>query len=229
MTATNLSTSNLRIAYALLILLQQQRGGVRHSRSKGAYIWNSNGREVADAKIQKQLDVIVDDFQGNVERLAGRLDSGNLTIAQWQDRMRREIKDVHRTQYMVGRGPDDMTPRDWGRLGSDLRWMQYDRLDKFALDIADGNLSPAQIKARSKLYMDASTKQYWRGKTEGKIAAGYVAERRFLGPNDKTHCQPCKGFAAQGRQPVGTLPEPGEECEGTIHCHCRKVYYKAGE
>jgi hypothetical protein len=31
-----------------------------------------------------------------------------------------------------------MTPRDWGRLGADLRHMQYKKLDGFALDIADG-------------------------------------------------------------------------------------------
>jgi hypothetical protein len=120
-----------------------------------------------------------------------------------------------------------MTQRDWGRLGADLRHTQYKALDGFALDIADGKLTPAQINARSKLYMNASNKQYWRGKTEGKIQAGYLTEQRFLGANEDTHCQPCKGFAAQGRVPIGTLPEPGEECEGTINCHCTKEYYKA--
>ena len=221
-------TSNLRIAYALLVLLQQQRGGVRHSRSKGAYIWNSNGREVADAKIQKQLDSIVDDFQKNAERLSDRLDSGSLNIAGYQERMRREVKDIHRTQYIAGRGGvDKMTPRDWGRLGSDLRWMQYDRLDKFALEIADGKLSPAQINARSKRYMEAANKQYWRGKTEAKAAAGFISEQRFTNNDDP--CKPCEKSRDKGRQPIGTLPKPGEDCEGTTHCRCTMKYYKAGE
>lgn len=230
MITTTPNTTNLRTYYSLLYMLARGRGGVRHSNNKGAYIWNSNGREVADAHIQGKLDVVVDDFKGNVERLSDRLESGNLSIADWQERMRREIKDLHRTQYIVGKGGvDQMTPRDWGRLGSDLRWMQYRKLDGFALDIADGKLSPAQISARSKMYMDASNKQYWRGKTEAKIAAGYIEEQRFLGSNTKTHCDICKGFARQGRVSIGTLPEPGTECDGKVRCRCTKVYYKAGE
>ncbi len=214
----------------LWVMLARNRSGVRFSISKGAYIWNSNGRPVSDAKIQRELDRLVDRYHENTSRLAKRLADGKLSTADWQDRMRREIKDVHRTQYIIGRGGrEQMTQRDWGRLGADLRHLHYDRLDKFALHIVDNEPSEAYIRARSRLYMDASNKQYWRGKTETKIAAGFVEEQRFLGPNEDTHCTPCKDFAAAGRVPVGTLPEPGEECEGTTQCHCTKVYYRAGE
>jgi hypothetical protein len=223
-------TSNLRLAYSLLTLLQQQRGGVRHSRSKGEYIYNANGRTVPDRNIQKRLDGIVDDFQQNTERLANRLDRGNLTIAQWQDRMRREIKDVHRTQYIVGRGGvESMTPRDWGRLGADLRHLHYNKLDKFALEIAEGNLTPAQINARSKLYMNASNKQYWRGKTEAKTAAGFVSKQRFLNPAE--HCEDCEDFEAMGRVPINddSLPPPGEDSVCRSNCKCTMRFYKAGD
>jgi hypothetical protein len=213
------------------------RGGVRHSASKGDYIWNANGRSVSDAQIQKQLDKLNDAYYDNVTRLAERLDSGNLSIAQWQERMRKEVKDVHRTNYIIGRGGvDKMTPRDWGRLGSDLRWMQYKALDGFALDIANGKRLPdgsfrpyseAEIKARSRLYVNASNKQYWRGKTEAKLAAGFVEEQRFLNPAE--HCGDCEGFAARGRVPIGTLPPPGEDSECQTNCKCTMKYYKVDE
>ena len=230
MTTIAPNTTRLRLYYSLLYMLARGRGGVRHSNSKGAYIWNSNGREVADSHIQGKLDVVVDDFKDNTARLADRLDSGRLDVAGWQERMRREVKDLHRTQYIAGRGGvDKMTPRDWGRLGSDLRWMQYDRLDKFALEIAEGNLSPAQINARSKLYMNASNKQYWRGKTEAKLSAGYVEKRRFLNPAE--HCPDCVGYAARGRVPIddASLPPPGEDSQCMSNCRCEMRFYKAGE
>ena len=219
----------------LVYYLARNRGGVRYSIDKGAYIWNSNGRAVSDGKIQNELDKLAGKYHDNVERLADRLDSGNLTTAQWQDRMRREIKDIHRTQYIIGRGGrEQMTQRDYGRLGADLRWMQYKKLDGFALDIANGKTLPdgstrpysrAEIRARSNLYMNAANKQYWRGKTEGKVGGGYVEEQRFT--HNPKPCGPCKESADKGRQPIGTLPEPGEDCDGMTNCRCTKVYYKA--
>ena len=229
MIATSPNTRNLRMAYALLVMLQQQRGGVRHSASRGEYIYNANGRTVPDANIQKRLDGVVDAYRGNVERLAERLDSGRLTTAQWQERMRRELKDVHRTQYIVGRGGvDKMTPRDWGRLGSDLRWQQYRALDNFALEIADGNLSLAQIKARSRIYVNASRKQYRRGKNESGL--GVEDEPFFMWQRGSTEepCSDCLALDGQVKtlrewEAAGIEPQsPDLECGGW-NCQCRLV------
>jgi len=239
MIATLPNTRNLRMAYALLVMLQQQRGGIRHSSSKGEYIYNVNGRTVPDAVLQKRLDGVVDAYRGNAERLAERVESGNLSIPKWQERMRQEIKDLHRTQYIAGRGGvDKMTPRDWGRLGSDLRWQQYKALDGFAMDIANGKRMPdgtfrpysqAEIRARSNLYMNASNKQYWRGKTEAKIGAGFVEKARFLNPAE--HCGDCIGYAARGRVPINdaSLPPLGEDSECQANCKCQIKFYKAGD
>jgi hypothetical protein len=41
-TVPDSSVRRLRLYYALLTLLQQQRGGIRHSRSRGEYIYNAN-------------------------------------------------------------------------------------------------------------------------------------------------------------------------------------------
>ena len=96
-----------------------------------------------------------------------------------------------------------------------------------AIEIAEGDLSPAQISARSKLYINSSNKQYWRGKMEAKLAAGFTEEQRFLNPAE--HCDDCVGYAARGRVPIGTLPEPGEASACQENCRCTKKYYRAGE
>ena len=102
------------------------------------------------------------------------------------------------------------------------------------MDIANGKRLPdgtfrpysqAEIRARSNLYMNASNKQYWRGKTEAKIGAGFIFERRFT--HNDTPCDPCTKEAAKGKQPIGTLPKPGEDCDGTTNCRCTMEYYKA--
>jgi len=210
-------------------MLQQQRGGVRHSRSRGEYIYNANGRRVPEATIQKQLNTIVDDFQDNANRLADRLDNGRLTTAQWQERMRREIKDLHRTQYIAGRGGvENMTPRDWGRLGADLKNVQYKALDNFALDIADGKLSPAQIKARSRIYMNGSKKQYRRGKA---MSAGFFDDEPFFvwqRGSTKEPCSDCLELDGQVKtlsewEDAGIEPQsPDLECGGW-NCRCQLI------
>jgi len=77
------------------------------------------------------------------------------------------------------------------------------------------------------LYVNASNKQYWRGKTEAKMAAGFVEEQRFT--HNSEPCNPCESEAAKGRQPIGTLAKPGEDCDGMTNCRCTMDYYKAGE
>ena len=223
-TLTRQQSTNLRLYYSLLVMLQQQRGGIRHSRSKGEYIYNANGRRVPEATIQKRLNTIVEDFQDNANRLGDRLDSGNINIAQYQERMRRELKDLYRTQHIVGRGGvEEMAFRDYGRLGQSLR-EQYNYLDRMAISYADGDVSLAQLKMRSKIYMEGSQKQFWQGATDAKTAAGFTQEQRLLGSTD--HCQPCKDLAALGKQPIGTIIDPPGGCEGFGRCGCRKVYFK---
>ena len=241
MTLTAPNPQRLQLTHGLLRLLARNRGGVRYSIDKGAYIWNSNGRQVSDAQIQKKLDGIVADFHGNTERLAARLESGNLSIPQWQERMRREIKDLHRTQYMVGRGGrENMSQRDWGRLGADLRWMQYRKLDGFARDIADGKLLPdgtrrpyseAEIRERSKLYMNASRRQYGRGKEEAALAM--ETEPLFMwvvGPTEScTDCKENNGQVKTMREwmATGKMPQSNAlECKG-YNCQCTLVQVEA--
>ena len=56
-----------------------------------------------------------------------------------------------------------MTQADWGRLGAEVR-KQYEHVGGSAGEIAAGNLSPAQVAARSQLYTQAATASYERGR-----------------------------------------------------------------
>ena len=201
----------------------RNRSGVRYGTNDGEYIWNSNGRIVDPKKIQKELNELTVNYYKNIDRLSDQLENGRITIAQWQARMRTEILDLHRTQYIIGRGGRaQMTFRDWGRLGADLRHMHYPALDQFALDIANGNRSAAQIHSQARLYANSSNKQFWRGRTEAKLAAGFTAERRLLQPGES--CDDCKMYDAMGWVAIGSTPDPGEETQCQSNCNCIKIY-----
>jgi len=57
------------------------------------------------------------------------------------------------------------------------------------------------------------------------MAAGFVEEQRFT--HNSEPCNPCESEAAKGRQPIGTLAKPGEDCDGMTNCRCTMDYYKA--
>lgn len=122
------------------------------------------GRWLSHTRMIEMRDDYVTAYQSRVTGLAERVMSGDMTLQQWERGMRRELKSLHIGQYELGRGGRKaMTQADWGRLGAEMR-RQYEHLRGFAADIAAGNLSPAQVAARSQLYLEASTASYERGR-----------------------------------------------------------------
>lgn len=186
---------------------------------------NHLGQSVAPEWLVSQLEGRA--VEGGV-RLLAQTDAvigGNLPVDLWQQSVSRELKRAHLQAAMLGRGGrDQMTPRDWGRVGRKLR-DEYRYLRDFAQAIAEGRLSEAQIKARLQLYANGIRSSYYKGVEDAMRAAGAVEEERMLNPAE--HCDDCVGYAAQGRVPLGTLPAPGEGSVCRHNCKCGKVFYNA--
>ncbi len=88
---------------------------------------------------------------------------GDLTVQRWELELRDVVKQVHGTMYVFGRGGRNaMTPSDWGKVGREVR-DQYGFLHQFSAEVAGGNLSPAQVAARSRLYVHAGVTAHGRG------------------------------------------------------------------
>lgn len=147
------------------------------SSSKGGpgWIWDAASRRYRSTQTgrfigQKVLDELRDAYiDKQKERIAGitdRLVDGDTNVQQWVLEMRKEIKTTYITEYSASRGGvKNVTQAEWGRAGQLLR-KQYEYLDKFAQDIATGKLSPGQIDARAKLYIESASQIYERGKVE---------------------------------------------------------------
>lgn len=203
-----------------------KKGGYFWDKVKAAFISIRSGKEATVAQVQAHLDRYGVRFtQRNLDTVTRDLIKGKVPLAVWQQKAAAEIKNAWMVNLVVGKGGvNNLTLSDYGRAGNRLRGV-YGHLNRFALDIASGKLSQAQILARIKLYSNNTMTAYYDGLTAAKQAVGYDQERRILQPAE--HCADCVGYAEQGWVPIGTLPEPGigSVCNG--NCRCLKEYRRS--
>lgn len=109
-------------------------------------------------------------FNDEVDTLAERMYTGEISIGQWEELMKKQIRELHSSVAAIGKGGWDlMTPADWGRLGPQMK-EQYRYLHNFAQNIAENRdtISINAIKARAHMYGNAA------GHSACMIEAGQV-------------------------------------------------------
>ena len=175
----------------------------------------------------RPLDVVeqrIELYQSSIGSLTEGLSDGQLTVAEWQQVVAEDLRNMHLQNAAIGRGGwANLTDPDLRKIEDGLRF-QYEHLDGFANDIVNGKLSPEQIKARAQLYAQSGRAAYWDANTTTQSDTGYTEERR-IAIGDKGTCTPCNDLEALGWQPIGSLPNPGgEPCDGLTNCRCTKEY-----
>ena len=198
--------------------------------SGSGYRDTATGRIISRANVGEQVDVMISVSSDVTLSLSEMVDSGGISAQSWKDAMRQEIKDNYITQYMVGRGGrENMTQADWGSIGGMIS-DQYRYLDGFYSQVAGGQLSQAQIYARSRMYLNSSREAYERAQGRAAGARGFTEHGWFNSPVADT-CDDCKTLQAQGWIPIDkpfispstgaeTLPGMGDTiCLTNCHCH----------
>ncbi|MFA4974449.1 MAG: hypothetical protein WC683_17725 [bacterium] len=140
-----------------------------------AYIWDptllrfrdERGRFVTNAVVEAWRETATDAAVERARNLATQVAGGQIDVAAWQNAMRTEIKNRVIQEYLLGRGPGLLTPADRGSLGGMLT-EQYRYLDRFAVEIAAGNLSEAQISARAAMYIRSAHEAYGRAQARAR-------------------------------------------------------------
>lgn len=194
----------------------------RWNAGAGRYIDPDSGRFVPKQAEVRALDERITAGIDQVRAVTVGVLEGAVSVEDWQTAVAVELRRMHTQAAALGRGGwQQMTPRDWGRIGRALR-DEYAYLRGFAEALAGGNLSEAQVNARLTLYVNGIWSSYWKGAAGAMQGAGMTEERRILTPAE--HCKDCEGYAAQGWQPLGSLPEPGEGSVCGHNCRCIKVY-----
>lgn len=198
----------------------------------GRYRNLTTGRFVGRETVLGLVNDIVDRTIDNpVSTLNTMLSDKRLNVADWQTGFARQIKNAYAQQAMLAAGGrDQMTPQLWGMVGGTVR-EQYNYLRDFAKEIEKGNLTAAQIEARTKMYINSSREAYWRVKDVQARGQGFTEERWHAIGDDST-CEPCSDADAMGWRPLGFFAQPGSgnviagetTCRGLTNCRCTKEY-----
>jgi len=159
----------------------------------------------------------------NLEELAQALIDGRITLAEWQAEMREFIRVIHRNATVAALGGFEQVSQSmWGYEGYLVK-QQYAFLDRFAAEIAEN--PAAWLNGRLLTRMEMYGKAEW-GTFDAILRRqaqmdGKTQERRVLGQAD--HCPDCLDYAAEGWQPLGTLPGIGDS-QCLTNCRCTFEY-----
>ena len=127
---------------------------------------SDSGRYLTQNQVKGLVQQSIDAAASNLSGITGLAGSGQLSPADFNARMRDEIKYSTIRQYLLGRGGlNQMTQEDWGSIGGMLA-DQYRYLDPFSQEIV--NLSEGQIAARAAMYIRSSREAYERGKVRAR-------------------------------------------------------------
>ena len=202
-------------------------------RERVAQFWNATvGRLVPRLAVDRVADVVIDASQAQEwARLAA---NGDMDVAAWHQAMREEIRRNVIEQYLAGRGgTGPMTAREYGSCGGMIA-DQYRFLDRFAEQLARGEVSEGQAANRARMYINSAREARERAKERAAEAAGFEEVRWVEDPRpDVDHCtgEPgCIELAAMGWQPARPWPfrrgrtklypgSGGTPCLTSCRCH----------
>lgn len=193
--------------------------------ASGRYRDLQNGRFVSRGKARGLLDAYTDRISDRAAGLSEKLARGEISVGEWETGMRGLIKRTHAVHAAAARGGwERMTPSDWGRVGSVVK-EQYRYLRSFSADVALGVVPrTGALAVRARLYAEAGRRSHFDTERRLMVGRGYVEERSVLGVAD--HCAGCESAAAQGWQPIGSLPPIGER-DCLVRCRCHFDYRRA--
>lgn len=180
------------------------------------------GRFVSRQRVRSAFERAIVGTTDRVGAISEQLRSGRITLRQWHQAMRNEVKNVTLyTAAMERGGWAQLRAKDSGRVGSIVK-AQYKYLDRFAGQIASGEVRlDGRFLNRARLYPQSGRQT---SHLFGRVAArdrDYTHERSSLASGES--CQGCLDEQAKGWVPIGELvPIGSRQC--SMNCHCSIEY-----
>ena len=203
-------------------------------RQRAAQFWNKTvGRLVPRLRVGREAERVAS--LSPVGSWANQVFSGELPVDAWQAAMRQEIKTRYLQQYLAGRGGvGPMTQADYGSIGGMIA-DQYRYLDGFAREVAEGQLSEAQIARRSEMYLNSSREAFERAQRRAAEVAGL--DEVLWVKTAAESCEDCIALNALGWQRAEPWPFrvggvhaiPGSGATQCLtNCRCYLEWQKGG-
>lgn len=129
-----------------------------------AYI-DPQGEPVSADRMLALRDTFLYEMQEIVTGVTQDLVEERITLQQWEQRMRDEVRISYVDLYVASKGGRaQMSPRDWGIVGHMLR-DQYAYLRQFTDQITAG-MAPGVIGMRARQYIRSASQAFERATTE---------------------------------------------------------------
>jgi hypothetical protein len=199
--------------------------GYTWSEPAARYRDSRTGRFVGKQQVRGALDKAIDSSAKSMKALAQQLRDGNISLADWQVAMAREIKSTHLASAALAKGGwAQLNQSDYGRVGQIVR-QEYAYLSKLAADIAAGKQPlDGRFLRRAESYIQAGRATYHAIEQREMKVRGFDEERNLRHARDS--CPGCVDATARGWVTIGTLPPVGSrDCRR--NCRCTIEYRKA--
>jgi hypothetical protein len=205
-------------------------------RDRVAQFWNRTvGKLIPRLQVRTWADKSIDAVP--VAEMAAGLADKTLTVDAWEAQMREHVKREYIRQALAGRGGlGKMDPRSWGSVGGQLA-EQYKYLDKFAREIASGNLSEGVIRRRMEMYINSAREAFEREQRKAAEASDLNEVRWMLDPSPTVeHCTGnpgCLELSQMGWQKLRPWPfrvgareiyPATGDTPCLTSCRCRTIY-----
>lgn len=178
------------------------------------------GRYMGSRQMLPLRDEFIDAQKAATGDLADRLAAGEITTNRYVEEMRGLIKTTYLDEYALAHGGrNNMTSRDFGIVGNMCR-DQYGYLNNFAGEINAGELSPAQIRARGRMYIESASQAYERAQAEVRGIRGPNALPAYPGDGStacRTNCRCSWEYReTETAWEVTWTLHPAEHCEDCL-------------
>lgn len=183
-----------------------------YDRKSARYRDRESGRFIARKSVLDSIDRVVMYNTRKLDALTDQLRAGTISLPEFQVTVKDTLRAGHTlVASIAGGGHEQMTPRDWAKVGANVR-QQYEALNRMALRIeAGGGINRGHIR----LYAKAIRSTFTAFETNRQKEAGYTRATWHV-----TEGESCAGcIDAAGEYAIEDVPAIGSH-ECLYNCRC---------
>lgn len=198
---------------------------ITYNPKAGRYVYADSKRFVPKAVIQHLVATEQQQLGVRLQGVTRLLATGKIDLPTWQTRFADTLKAAHlRLAALAAGGKTGLSPQHYGATGYQLA-KQYEYLDRFARQLAAGQVSVAQAMRRSRLYASSAKLTYNRAEQITRQGEGFLEAKRVLDAQAQ-HCADCLRYSTKGRWvPANQVTLPATACACGQFCKCQ-IYYR---
>lgn len=181
---------------------------------------DASGKRLSQADLRGYVDKAVESARGQARKIAEDFLT-HRNSAEFETAMKALLKNEHLSLSMIANGGrEQMTQSLWAKAGNVIK-SQYQYLEAMGRSLDAGEISDAQLLARSELYANAGIGTFESFIRDGMAEIGMIEALNILGGGN--HCSECPALTDAGWMPIEDMPMPGErECR--VNCLCSVDY-----